>query len=194
MGQPYGRGYLGDLGQRLQRLLGFDGEAGATFDSKAIPVLICGDATLPGYGGQQSRRFVVPSGVVAAGSFFYFQADADVIIRQFRVTMQAAGVGNLEWRMMALGTAPGAAIATAGFYLDRSLSNNDRPPLSTYVNPAATAGAVIQNLTCAAGAPNVGEYVTLCDQPFLLAAGQAMGVLNNSAGLNPRFEIWGQTL
>lgn len=190
----FGKGFLGDIGTRLQRLLKFDGSADASFDSKAIPVMVVGDATLPGYGDNQGRRFVVQSGIVAGGSFFYVKATQDVIINQIRHTNEAAGIGNIEWRLMALGTADPVAPASLGLFLDRSRSTNDRPPIVGSNNPAAAAGAVIQNLTCTAASPPVGTYTTWCDQPFLLASGQAIGWLNNSAGINPRFELWGQIL
>ena len=194
MSNSYGRSFLGDISSRLQRLLKFDGDAGATFDSKALPVMLVGDATLPGYGDQQGRRFILQSGVVAAGGFFYFRAVRDVIITQIRFTQDLAANSTQEWRQIALGTAPGVAPAIGGLFMDRSGSLNDRPPMEFYNGAVATAGTIIQLTTCLVASPLTGVYVTCCDQPFCLAAGGAMGFFNNGAGSNPRYEVWGRTL
>jgi len=182
-------GYLGDLGKRLQRLLGFDGEPGATFTPQAVPVLLCGDATLPGYGDQNNRRFQVMQGVSGTGSYLYFRATADVIIDRVRCVVNNAGAGSLTWSLVAPGTAdPGSAIL--GAFLDRSLSINDRPPITGVANATPTAGK--QLLALPIRASTEGTIIDLSPTPFCLAEGQALVFAPTTTAV--LIELWGRTL
>lgn len=189
MGQRFGQGYLGDLGTRLQRLLGFDGDAGASFDAKAVPVLICGDATQPGYGSNNSRRFAYANSV-ASTQAMYFRAVSDVIIDSIDIQVTSAGIGTATTQLVPTTTAdPGSA--PGGIFLDRSLSANDRPPLSVLVGVMATTGSAFHTLFTVAATP-VPTVVRASPQPFCLAAGQA--VVIQVAGPSVHITVRGQTL
>lgn len=184
----FGKGFLGDIGTRLQRILKFDGSADASFDSKAIPVMIVGDATLPGYGDQQGRVFNVFSSV-ALNQYFYIRATQDVIITRIFCTLTSAAAGSLTMQLVAPGTAdPGSSVG--GQFMDRSLSASDRPPLRVVTNATPTAGATFANWFATA-ASLVGQDHNL-DLPFCLSNGQALVFTST----NPSFNVgvWGQVL
>lgn len=186
----FGQGYLGDIGSRLQRLLKFDGEPRASFDAKAIPVMLVGDGTLPGYGDQQGRRFCVLQGLVG-GSYFYLRATADVIIDRVDLqwTAPAAGV-TVRVDICGPGTVdPGTS--PIGVYLDRNLSPNDRPPLVGVVNGTVTTGAVIANYFTAA-AMVAGTIVSMTER-FCLMSGDAL-VWFPSGAVGASVQVWGRTL
>lgn len=186
----FGKGFLGDIGTRLQRLLKFDGSSDASFDSKAIPVMLVADGTLPGYGERQGRRWTAFNGVAAAG-YFYVRATEDVIIQRVTavLTNPAAG-GTLTWSLVPIGTAdPGSG--PTGIFLDRSLSSDDRPPILGVSNATPTTGRQLGTRAVPAAALTATEYL-LCGEPFCLAQGQAL--VWTCAGVNVNIEIWGQTL
>lgn len=193
MGKPYGQSYLGDLSTRLQRLLGFDGDAGASFTSQAVPVILVGDATLPGYADKNGRRFLLNSGLVPATAFFFWRATADIIITNIRYTQTLAAAGQHDWRFIDPATAPGFIVAPGGQFLDRAFPG-ERPPLEFYTNGAATAGTVIGSVVTSATSPGIGTWHEFLAQPFCMQAGMQMGILNNGAASNPRYEIWGRLL
>lgn len=185
----FGKGFLGDIGTRLQRLLKFDGSADASFDSKAIPVMLVGNATLPGYGEQQGRRFAYASSV-ASTQAMYFRATADVIITSIDIQVTSAGIGTATTQLVPVGTAdPGSA--PVGIFLDRSISANDRPPLNGVVGILATTGAAFHNLFTVAGTP-VPTVVQASRDAFCLAAGQA--VVIQVAGPSVHVTVRGLTL
>ncbi len=186
----FGKGFLGDIGTRLQRLLKFDGAADASFDAKAIPVMLVGDATAPGYGDQQGRRFCVFQGLTG-GQWFYLRATADVIVTRMDLqwTAPAAGIQTRVDICPPGTTDPGTA--PIGVYLDRLISINDRPPLLGVVNATPTTGAIIGNYFCAAATP-VGQIISL-PVPFCLASGAAL-VWTPNAAVGASVQIWGQTL
>lgn len=182
MGVGYGRGYLGELGRRLQRLLGFDGEPGADFDSKAIPVMLVGDGTLPGYGDQQGRRFVVSFGVIAAGNMAWMRATSDVIIEKVSVGRYTGGAAatDVEYRVAPIGTAdPFALDGTFCFFLDRSVSLGDKPPVLAQAGAAAVAGTFFAGRRAILASD--GEAL-LAAVPFCLGVGQGLCVANPPAG------------
>lgn len=185
----FGKGFLGDIGTRLQRLLKFDGSADASFDSKAIPVMLVGDATLPGYGDQQGRNFGVLSTVVL-NSWFYIRANADVIIGRVDIQTTAPAAGAAcSFSLVPPGTADPGSVP-GGIFLDRNASANDRPPLGVVTNATPTAGTVLQNLfTSAAAIPGT---TWVFDRPFCLGAGQA--IVFTATGGSWNVCVWGQTL
>lgn len=186
----FGQGYLGEIGSRLQRLLGFDGDAGASFTAQAVPVMLVGDATEPGYGSNQGRRFQHMNGV-SSGGYLYIRATADLIITKISAQLTNAGAGGtLTWDLVAPGTADPGSLP-AGIFLDRSLSSNDTPQIKAVSNATPTTGKRLVTLNVPAGAA-IGSYWTLCDQPFCLSVGQA--VVFAAAGLNFNIETWGRTL
>jgi hypothetical protein len=189
VGQRFGQGYLGDLGTRLQRLLGFDGDAGASFDSKAVPVLICGDATQPGYGSNNSRRFAYANSVASLQAM-YFRAVADVIIDSIDIQVTSGAIGTATTQLVSVGTAdPGTA--AVGIFLDRSLSANDRPPLLGVVGVIATTGSAFHTLFTVVATP-VPTVVRASPEAFCLAAGQA--VVIQVSGPSVHITVRGQTL
>ncbi len=182
-------GYLGDMGKRLQRLLGFDGEVGASFSPSAVPVILVGDATLPGYGDQQGRRFQVMQGVSGTGSYLYVRATEDVIIEKVRCVVNNAGAGTLTWSLVPPGTAdPGSSIL--GTYLDRSVALGDRPPMTGVANATVTAGK--QLLALPIRASQEGTILELAPVPFALAQGQALVFAPTATAV--LIEMWGRTL
>lgn len=182
MALSYGRGYLGELGRRLQRLLGFDGEPGASFDAKAVPVLLVGDGTLPGYGDQQGRRFVVSAGVVAPPNMFWMRATSDVIIERIGVCRYSGGAAatDVEFRVGPIGLAdPYALDGAFCFFLDRNVSTGDKPPVVAQTGAAAVAGTFYiwrRDLLATDGEALCGSV------PFCLAAGQVLCIANPPAG------------
>jgi len=182
-------GYLGDMGKRLQRLLGFDGEVGASFTPTAVPVIVVGDATAPGYGDHQGRRFQVMQGVSGTGSYLYIRATADVIIERVRMIVNNAGAGALTWSLVPPGTAdPGSSIL--GTFLDRSVALGDRPPTTGVANATPTAGK--QLLALPIRASTEGTIVELAPVPFCLAQGQALVFAPTTTGV--LIELLGRTL
>ena len=186
----FGKGFLGDIGTRLQRLLKFDGASDASFDSKAIPVMIVGDGTAPGYGEQQGRRFCVFQGLVG-GQFFYLRATADVIIERVDLQWSAPAAGaSVRWDICPPGTTdPGSA--PIGQFLDRLRSANDRPPLVGVNNGVATTGTVIGNYFT--GAAMIPGTIVSATEPFCLAAGCAL-VWAPPGAVGASVQVWGQTL
>lgn len=186
----FGKGFLGDIGTRLQRLLKFDGSADASFDSKAIPVMLVADGTLPGYGERQGRRWTTFNGVAAAG-FYYVRAMDDVIItRIVAVLTNPAAGGTLTWSLVPIGTADPGSVP-AGIFLDRSLSSNDRPPIQTVSNAVATVGQQLGTRAIPAAALTATTY-DLCVEPFCLSKGQAL--VFSAVAVNFNVELWGMTL
>jgi len=177
-----GRGYLGELGRRLQRLLGFDGEPGASFSAEAIPVMLVGDATLPGYGEQQGRRFAIVGGVVAAVDMLWIRAESDCIIEAAAVTRSTLGAAatDIIFRQGAIGIADPFAL-TKGFcfWLDRNLGAGDKPPLvaATGAVAAGASTTIFQRDMLASD-----SEVLLRTVPFCLAAGQALVITGFPAG------------
>lgn len=176
--RSFGQGYLGELGTRLQRLLGFDGEAGASFTAQAVPVLLVGNGTEPGYGQNSGRRFAIPGPefVLAGNNHFWFRAVDDLIIEKI-IAVKAntdAALGYVTCGLlMATSANPGAANASLGVFLDRPASITDRPAIISGVyGPAGAAGDVILNSLALPAA--FGMYGMLHDYPFRLAAGQGM--------------------
>lgn len=182
MAFSYGRGYLGELGRRLQRLLGFDGEPNADFDAKAIPVMLVGDGTLPGYGDQQGRRFVVSFGVVAAGNMAWLRATSDVIIERIGVCRYSGGAAatDVEFRMGPIGIAdPFALDGTLCFFIDRTVSTGDKPPVLAQAGAAAVGGTFHiwrRDLLATDGEALCGAV------PLCLGVGQALCIANPPAG------------
>jgi len=188
------RGYLGELNARLQRLLGFDGEAGGTFISEARPVLVCGDATLPGYGATQLRRFVVGgTNTIADANYWYIKATQDVIIQELRLTILAAVAGTAILYTIDPSVAePGGAPAIGGVFLDRAISGDDRPPIKFQVTANAAVGKVYS--THAWTATQLGRQETILEVPFCLAAGASMSFVVSGAGTSALLVARGMTL
>lgn len=188
------RGYLGELNSRLQRLLGFDGEAGGTFISEARPVLLCGDATLPGYGATQLRRFVVgSSNAVTNGDYWYLLAVQDVIIERVTFIVDAAVAGTGIFYANGPDVAvPAGPPAVVGVFLDRAISGNDQPPVKGQVAAAAAVGKVYGNY--AWQATQLGRVEHIVEDPFCLAAGSSISFVVAGAGAQLRIVARGMTL
>ena len=176
MRSSFGKGYLGEIGQRLQRLLGFDGEADASFTSEARPVIIVGDATLPGYGNQQGRRFAIASAQLQGASTlnWFIKADQDVIIEQIQITRDntAAALGSIRMYFAPPTIAEPVTLAVAGLFLDRAVNVTDRPQMRGAVSATLSTGSV-QLLRIALPAA-YGAHIDPHTGPFLLAAGCAL--------------------
>lgn len=190
------RGYLGELNTRLQRLLGFDGEAGGTFTSEARPVLICGDATMPGYGSASLRRWSTNSndmGNVGNGQWWYLGATQDVIITHVQFVITAAVAGECAFNIQPR-SLPAPAYAIGGVFLDRPVSVSDRPPL---INAVAATGAAGKNLSEQYwGAGDYGRVKELIPTgaPFCLSAGTGISVVVSGVGTTIRVTAMGMTL
>lgn len=191
--RAFGQGYLGELGARLQRLLGFDGEAGAAFTSTAVPVMLVGDGTLPGYGNMQGRRFAVPSAqiVAATTSQFFMRAGQDLIIERVIVHRQnvAATLGYFTMAYVIASEPDPAAMVARGLFLDRPISTSDRPMVTgnVYAAAAPTQTVLWQPALPANYAAHQGDW----QAPFLLATGYA---LNFFASVDCFVTVYGRTL
>jgi len=187
-----GRGYLGELGRRLQRFLGFDGEPGATFDANAIPVMLVGDLSLPGYGEQQGRRWAAFQ-IVFAGDMYWLRAEADCIVESLSVARFTGGAAasDINFRIAPINTAdPFALVKTSLLFLDRTASITDKPPLVANNGLTAVGGTqTIYQEDLLATATVVKALVT----PFCLGAGQAV-IVNNFPVGGAVVNIYGRTL
>lgn len=182
-------GYLGDLGVRLQRFLGFDGDPNASFSPVAVPVIVVGDATAPGYGEAKGRRFTHFSSI-AAGGFLCIRAEADVVIELVRFQVTNAAAGSLLYGLTALDFAdPG--MVPCGLNIDRLIGAADRPPLVGVSNATPTVFTNVGNAQIAANQQSLPHW-TLCPTPFALAARR--GIVFNCITTNVVVELWGYTL
>jgi len=131
-GGKFGASYLGELGTRLQRLLGFDGDAGVSFTPQAVPVMIVGDATLPGYADQSGRRWAAVSTIMGGVDLnFWLRSTQDQIIERVTFFPTNAALGRLECSQSAntLADPAGGAGVPQGSFCDRMLTRDDRPPI-----------------------------------------------------------------
>jgi len=159
-----------------------------------IPVALMMDASLPGYGDQSSRRFVVRQATGSPGSL-YIQATADIIISA--ITFNASGgplVADQPWGMyIAPPGSPTLAANQIGLFLDRLVSVTDRPPL---IGGPGGAVSPFPSSDIARGTFQVGTYPqtsNILPIPFCLAAGAAFGVYL-TGGDTLELSVWGQTL
>lgn len=191
--RKFGAGFLGELGTRLQRLLNFDGEPGATFSAQAIPVLIVGDGTMPGYANQSGRRWGILSGaLLVGGSTFMMRATQDLIVECIWFAKDAtANIGTVTAAMCPTSQAdPAFGMASNGIFLDRMVSVTDRPtirsgqgflaPPTRYVFAQAESIAVVQH------------PMVVWDKPFCL--GSEVPLLLDCLGAQGRFYVAGRTL
>jgi len=204
VGLSYGRSFLGDLSTRLSRLLRFDGEIKTSFSAEALPVLIMGDGTRPGYGDQSMRRFAVDTGDLALSGgtdAIVFRSTADVIITGVRYHSRSVMANATPVKLQLFGPSapnPVIALATAGVFMDRAASNFDRPPIQLAAgNEALPANSACIGygqtwLTAAVpGGPNV--YVDLVLEPFCLQSGGMLWI-NTGIQENRRATLYGMTL
>jgi len=87
------RGFLGEAALRLSRLLQLDGLVTPQFDTgeRITPVVLVGDATIPGMGATRGRRFMVNLRAGAgANAALRMAADAEPIILEQLVFASSA--------------------------------------------------------------------------------------------------------
>lgn len=182
-----GRGYLGELGKRLQRVLGFEGEPNAQADSRAIPVMLVADATLPGYGDAQGRRFVVRDLTDAVNTSVWIRAEQDVILDWVFMARQPAGAGGGKRLFVGPpGIAdPVALVRTKVLFLDRTVNAQDRPPVLSGLGAGVVGGIEIMNTAQLASSDS-----------FLLPLQHCMGVgqLFGFDGGNTSILVYGRVL
>jgi hypothetical protein len=204
VGRSYGSSFLGELSTRLARLLKFDGSIDASFNSEALPVIVVGDATAPGYGDQSLRRFAIDTGDLGpsgGADAVVFRADADVIITSILYFGRAATAGVEALNLRVYGPSapnPVIALAAAGVFTDRAASNFDRPPvrLATGNEAVPANGAVIGyglNWWTAAVPAGPNTTTELCPQPFCLQNGGMLWV-SNSQQQDRRVVLYGRTI
>lgn len=119
----FGRSFFGEATLRLQRLLGLDGIVPVEVGKTITPVVILGDTTQPGFGGQSGRRFggawTLAGGAVSTN--FGIKAESDLIITGIGGYIATAGAVSVAY----LGPAaadPYALTTRAAIFLDRSVN------------------------------------------------------------------------
>jgi hypothetical protein len=126
--------FLGDASARLSRFLGVSGQLSPSVnpEPEIIPVVLVGDATLPGYGSQSGRRFLacVQSGPSAVGVLVGIKATIDLIVDEVEVEVKAGGDIRLGY-----GGPNDADLTTLttqadGVLIDRAASKNEIPPMT----------------------------------------------------------------
>lgn len=185
------RAYFSDLSTRLQRYLGLDTEVPVEFTPNAVPVVLVGDLTLPGFGVQLGRRFSVGKVIAGGGATHQigFKAQSDLLIESIQVNATDATGSELIVRY----TGPDVAadpmvIATAdAFFLDRALSTDLAPLLTGASTPLAATGNIMWRSTMQVN--GLPFFVGIC--PFLLVAG-ARFHLTSSGIADMRVNVFGR--
>ena len=194
MGLLSQKSYLGELTDRLYRLLELDGVVKADVEGTIQPVVIVGDGTNPGMGSQRGRRFSGFIDGAAPGNVAFFQATDEVIIdRVFLTVTGNAGAGTCNMQVAIGGGGGGTQVWP---FLDRVASANDRPPVVTVGGGvlAATFAAIgisAGRWAIPAGAALVTQIAAITE-PFFLAPGQTI-FFSNTVASNIQGIVQGRT-
>ena len=180
------QGYLGEAATRLSRLLEVRGLVSPKFHTREdiLPVVVLGDATLPGYGDNRLRRFACAhqTGAGAGIGSTFFRATADLIITRISCFKATAGASTIS--LIGAATTPPVVPATADvFFLDRVQGTEPAPALTGDGDGTALTGALIYRFGNETAA-NINLHAGL--EPFLLPAlatlqirGAAVAVVQN---------------
>jgi len=204
MGSIRGKGYLGDLNKRLQTFFGFEGEAGGDFDTIAKPVLLIGDATLPGYGDRNQRRWAAGFDVPAGQSMFV-RARQDVIIEKIQVQRSAVtfseAIALTLWQYPPTSTKIMPALSIQrGQFLDRCISFDERGvDVQVAAGTVVGAGAIQLNaavipFSTEAGSSAPQGFADLLPIPFCLQQTNELQVTNGGAVDALFVTFWGRPL
>lgn len=186
--------YLGELTDRLYRLLQLDGVIRTGVADTIQPVVIVGDGTQPGMGSGRGRRFSGFLDGAAPANVAFFQATADVIIERVLLTVTGnAGAGTCNMQVAVGGGGGGTQVWP---FLDRVRSVNDRPPVVTVGGGVAAAtftaiGTSAGRWAIPAGATLVTQ-IEAVTEPFLLAEGQTV-FFSNTVASNIQGIVQGRT-
>ena len=187
------RPFLGEAAIRIARLLGVTGAVSPAFERQEtiIPVVMLGDATLPGYGGQSQRRFGASHQTTAGAGIMstVVVASQDVIL--YAVQFLTATVGTYTLTVGA-GAPPSAAATADVFFTDRlgGTGAEIAPLLTGNGDGVALTGSLIWR-----GNPtaiNVPQNMLLA--PICLAAGNWLQVRGAGVAVTHSVNLLGMTL
>lgn len=174
-----GTGYAGELGRKLQRLLGFDGEPNATFTTEMIPVALMMDATQPGYGEQSGRRFGLSFDLAIAGGL-WLRPSQDIIIDRIALCNRLIPLGADASYAIYIGpqTVATPALTSTAFFLDRNSGVEVAPIQAGDIGGgSAPLNLVGRGVALMTGEGNVVAPIV----PFCLQAGAVLQVLTNTS-------------
>ena len=188
------QGYLGEAAARLARLLEVRGLVSPKFHTREdiIPVVVLGDATLPGYGDNRLRRFATAhqTGAGAGVMSTFFRAAADLIIT--RISCFKATVGASTISLIGSAVASGLTVATGDvFFTDRTAGTEPAPAFTGDGDGTALTGALIYRFGNET-AVNVTLHAGL--EPFLLPSGGIIQVRGAAAAVVQNVNISGMVL
>lgn len=172
----YGRSDFGEFEARTRRMLALEGLIPLDLGRAITPVMLLGDASLPGFGQQRLRRFAAQprQGGVGTGFWWKCEATEGVIIDQLRVTLTTAGVVRVRY-LGSQDTDPVAIATAGGIMIDRATTGSEVSPLTTSAVADASAIVAANQIYDSQLNIPVGAHV-LIDEPFYLAFGAKLAV------------------
>lgn len=177
----YGRSDFGEFEARTRRMLSLEGLIPLDLGRGITPVMLLGDATLPGFGQGRQRRFAgqVAQGGIGTGFWWKCEAAEGVIIDEVVVAITTACV--VRMRYLGVNDADPVAITTAGgLMLDRATSGSEVSPLLR--SAAADASATISTNQLFDSSINLPVgFHRILTEPFYLALGAKFSVGGSQA-------------
>lgn len=184
------RTFLGEASLRLSRLLGLPGGVSPQFPDRSsiVPVVLLGDATLPGYGGLSLRRFA-GSHQTAAGvgimSTLYV-ATADVILLGLQAVLAAVADVTLSYGGPAQAL-PGAAATADTYFVDRAQAAEPAPLLVGNLDGVAVSGQLLYRTRPTA----INVPASLLLGPILLMQGAWLQVRGTTVAVAQSVDVYG---
>lgn len=182
-GRTYGRSFFGEATTRLARFLGLEGEIPVGLEEKIRPVMIVGDATLPGYTSFRGRRWGAP-GTNAGGQ--QYLATEPVIVDGMSFANTTVGAATIEVKIYGPGEWPGAAPTTPVPWIDLLPTSSEAAPVLTAAANALAGGVVAYRLVL----PQNG-YISI---PYQMALVQGSRIHLLWTGGTGSSSCWGRVL
>lgn len=179
---------LAQIEDKLRRALNLAGDVGLQFRPDAIPVVIAGDATLPGNATYRGRRFAgsfAPAATGAAASIG-IKALENIVITDLDMYAGTAGI-NATVRLATTDVAEPYAMTTQWApWTERAVVTTDFAPVARSVVWAATSssGQII-----AASGTIVG-VISLLKEPVMLTTNQFL-IVNLSGAVTANVSMAG---
>lgn len=184
---------LYDLEDRLRRLLGLAGAIRPTFDAKAVPVILAGDALSCGYNILSGRRFqgtlIVTSAVAGLA---VLRAESSVVVDGYTITCQATNSFQVNLATADAGADPLVVNQQRAVFTEIPGPNSLKAPLmNSAMGAASFIGQTIHLHRITA------SYLHTAPQPIHLPAGARLlfGTVDaTGTGTAAFVSFWGHVL
>jgi len=191
------RSFLGEAATKLSRLLSLSGLTSPKFDlnERVLPMVILGNADLPGYGDRAGVRWATggvcaPGGV---GAYAGIEAARECIVEGAWVSTNTAGVQfTTRWNTTSEASPSGATFPTFVPGLDRAPNVNVAAAVTALFQGGA-APAAVTSRTLFQNILPLGSYPALGPEwMFHMLPGSRLWIESGSLAATVYFSFWGR--